>query len=373
VTIGREEGNLLRLNDERASRFHAKVQLDNGEVVLTDLESVNGTRVNGNVVQIRRLRPGDRIGVGRSVLLFGSEQEVAARTRELAALGQESKHDEVWVSAESKHEEVWVSAPGADPPPDQAVPVRVLEGVPTGSEVDVGAWIEEQCRVIRDTLQDNHVRARLPSPLYQRIQQEVTTPDSPGRRVLAQGFHRLVVLDATRGLDAGGAFDVPTFLSHALAQLGAAFELDLADAQPEDVFQILNDEPRSLFCFHNGQVISENGHLRLRAFTQTLHQALMLFEVGKEEKGRLDALRPPGRFPEPLPPLPAKMTPVQAARLAELLDFLHRALSVATEPVAPTEDSTKVTLGYIEWQRLLAVQMTLGRYLLGLVEPEVLD
>jgi len=26
VTIGREEGNLLRLNDERVSRFHAKVQ-----------------------------------------------------------------------------------------------------------------------------------------------------------------------------------------------------------------------------------------------------------------------------------------------------------------------------------------------------------
>src|SRR5689334_11604498 len=79
VTIGREEGNILRLNDERVSRFHAKVQFDNGEVILTDLESTNGTRVNGNVVQIRRLKPGDRIGVGRSLLLFGSEQEIAAR------------------------------------------------------------------------------------------------------------------------------------------------------------------------------------------------------------------------------------------------------------------------------------------------------
>src|SRR6516164_7912343 len=57
VTIGREEGNLLRLNDERVSRFHAKVQADNDEIILTDLESTNGTRVNGNVVQIRRLRP----------------------------------------------------------------------------------------------------------------------------------------------------------------------------------------------------------------------------------------------------------------------------------------------------------------------------
>src|SRR5204863_8700954 len=79
VTIGREEGNMLRLNDERVSRFHAKVQFDNNELILTDLESTNGTRVNGNVVQIRRLRPGDRVGVGRSLLLFGSETEIATR------------------------------------------------------------------------------------------------------------------------------------------------------------------------------------------------------------------------------------------------------------------------------------------------------
>src|SRR5436309_4044272 len=84
VSIGREEGNLLRLNDERVSRFHAKVQFDNGEMILTDLESTNGTRVNGSVVQIRRLKPGDRVGVGRSLLLFGTDEEIAAR---LAALG----------------------------------------------------------------------------------------------------------------------------------------------------------------------------------------------------------------------------------------------------------------------------------------------
>ena len=85
VTIGREEGNLLRLNDERVSRFHAKVQVDNGDVILTDLESTNGTRVNGNVVQIRRLRVGDCICVGRSLLLFGSNEEIAARMATMAS------------------------------------------------------------------------------------------------------------------------------------------------------------------------------------------------------------------------------------------------------------------------------------------------
>src|SRR5277367_6429564 len=88
LTIGREEGNLLRLNDERVSRFHAKVQQDNGDIILTDLESTNGTRVNGNSVQIRRLRAGDRVGVGRSILLFGSNEEIAARMAESSSGGR---------------------------------------------------------------------------------------------------------------------------------------------------------------------------------------------------------------------------------------------------------------------------------------------
>src|SRR4030081_1632224 len=87
VTIGREEGNLLRLNDERVSRFHAKVQQDNGDIILTDLESTNGTRVNNNVVQIRRLRFGDRVCVGRSLLLFGSNEQITARMSEMEGAG----------------------------------------------------------------------------------------------------------------------------------------------------------------------------------------------------------------------------------------------------------------------------------------------
>lgn len=79
VTIGREEGNGLRLNDERVSRYHAKVQYEDGDVIITDLDSTNGTRVNGAAIQIRRLRPGDQVSIGRSMLLFGTMEEIAAR------------------------------------------------------------------------------------------------------------------------------------------------------------------------------------------------------------------------------------------------------------------------------------------------------
>ncbi|HEX4610525.1 MAG TPA: FHA domain-containing protein [Urbifossiella sp.] len=79
VTIGREEGNGLRLNDERVSRYHAKIQVEDADIILTDLDSTNGTRVNGAAIQIRRLRPGDQVSIGRSMLLFGTMEEIAAR------------------------------------------------------------------------------------------------------------------------------------------------------------------------------------------------------------------------------------------------------------------------------------------------------
>ena len=83
ITIGREEGNAIQLNDDRISRFHIKIQEDHDKIVLTDLESTNGTTVNGEETQLRILRFGDMIKVGRSVLLFGTRDEIAAR---LAAL-----------------------------------------------------------------------------------------------------------------------------------------------------------------------------------------------------------------------------------------------------------------------------------------------
>jgi pSer/pThr/pTyr-binding forkhead associated (FHA) protein len=79
VTVGREEGNTVQLNDERVSRYHLKIQEDQDKVVLTDLESTNGTKVNGEDIQLRILRIGDMIMLGRSVLLFGSREQIAQR------------------------------------------------------------------------------------------------------------------------------------------------------------------------------------------------------------------------------------------------------------------------------------------------------
>jgi len=83
LTIGREEGNPIQLNDERVSRFHLKIQEDQDRIVLTDLQSTNGTKLNGESVQIAVLRAGDVIALGRTLMVFGSADEIARR---LAAL-----------------------------------------------------------------------------------------------------------------------------------------------------------------------------------------------------------------------------------------------------------------------------------------------
>jgi predicted component of type VI protein secretion system len=88
VTVGREEGNLIQLSDERISRYHLKIHENGGAIILTDLQSTNGTRVNGEVISVWRLRPGDIISAGRSVMVFGATEEIATR---LAALAKQDK------------------------------------------------------------------------------------------------------------------------------------------------------------------------------------------------------------------------------------------------------------------------------------------
>jgi len=85
LTIGREEGNSIQLNDERVSRCHFKIQRDNDRLVLTDLDSTNGTKVNGSECQLKILRHGDLIAVGRTLMLVGTEAQIAARMAAMSA------------------------------------------------------------------------------------------------------------------------------------------------------------------------------------------------------------------------------------------------------------------------------------------------
>jgi len=70
VTIGRRLGE-VPLNDLEVSRRHAVIEVFGREMIFVrDLGSTNGTYHNGRRVSVARLRPGDTVGVGKSVLKF---------------------------------------------------------------------------------------------------------------------------------------------------------------------------------------------------------------------------------------------------------------------------------------------------------------
>jgi pSer/pThr/pTyr-binding forkhead associated (FHA) protein len=70
VIIGRLADSDVVLSDPGASRRHAEIRRENGQFVLQDLGSTNGTLVNDEAVDERTLQEGDRIGIGRTVLEF---------------------------------------------------------------------------------------------------------------------------------------------------------------------------------------------------------------------------------------------------------------------------------------------------------------
>ena len=81
TTLGREPGNDLLLADRLVSRRHARVAATDGACLLHDLESANGTFVNGVPVKERALAHGDLIKIGASLLLFLCEPDAPAGER----------------------------------------------------------------------------------------------------------------------------------------------------------------------------------------------------------------------------------------------------------------------------------------------------
>ncbi len=75
-TLGRATGADFILDAPLVSRVHCRVTVsEDGDLEVKDLDSTNGTFVNGNKVSIARLIPGDRIQVGRVELIALRDQD----------------------------------------------------------------------------------------------------------------------------------------------------------------------------------------------------------------------------------------------------------------------------------------------------------
>src|SRR5271166_4660185 len=63
VVVGRHPSCDTRLDSLRISRHHCCMTQENGEVMVRDLGSTNGIRINGQRVEIGRIRPGDELSI----------------------------------------------------------------------------------------------------------------------------------------------------------------------------------------------------------------------------------------------------------------------------------------------------------------------
>ena len=72
TTIGRDETCDIALDDEACSRQHARVRLVDGAFYLTDLDTTNGTLINGRRVTRQKLTSGDEVTIGDTMLAFTS-------------------------------------------------------------------------------------------------------------------------------------------------------------------------------------------------------------------------------------------------------------------------------------------------------------
>ena len=120
ITIGRKEGNTIRLSEQNVSRHHARLVRRQGELLLEDLSSYNGTKLNGVALSAPApLKGGD-------VILIGDYRMAIKEDRPSAAI----------VAAPPAHA---TAIPGAAPPtarPAAAAPQRAevrdaIEAQPT--------------------------------------------------------------------------------------------------------------------------------------------------------------------------------------------------------------------------------------------------
>lgn len=70
VTIGRGKNCDIRLEDGVVSKLHARIERDANGWRIQDLNSSNGTRIDGEKIQAARLAPGKSVRVGRTELLL---------------------------------------------------------------------------------------------------------------------------------------------------------------------------------------------------------------------------------------------------------------------------------------------------------------
>ncbi len=74
LTIGRNQSNHMVLPSQSVSNYHAVVYFEDGRYMLEDMNSTNGTFINGLKVDKKSLQPGDEICISQTVLVVTDDE-----------------------------------------------------------------------------------------------------------------------------------------------------------------------------------------------------------------------------------------------------------------------------------------------------------
>ena len=85
IIIGRSSDLDMVLVEDMVSRKHAKISTQAGQIVIQDLGSTNGTFVNGEKIEEARLKEGDRILIGTSIIKLVAVDATQAQASEAEA------------------------------------------------------------------------------------------------------------------------------------------------------------------------------------------------------------------------------------------------------------------------------------------------
>ena len=65
ITIGRDDGNVVKLTERNVSRRHARLKRKNGQLLIEDIGSYNGVLINGDrIAEPTPVKEGDLIEIG---------------------------------------------------------------------------------------------------------------------------------------------------------------------------------------------------------------------------------------------------------------------------------------------------------------------
>lgn len=118
LTVGRVDDNDIKIDNMAVSGHHAKFIRENGDFVLIDLNSLNGTFVNGQKISKWILKDNDLITIGKHTLVFQDE-----RTEKTSALSStsEMKAPEGTVMLDMRTQQQLLEEAAAKKPSDQMV------------------------------------------------------------------------------------------------------------------------------------------------------------------------------------------------------------------------------------------------------------